>query len=280
MPVLTNITAQRRAERVNLHIDGDFWSGAPVAVVAEAGLKVGMELTDEALEELAERILVREAIESCLRRLALRGRTRRELAQGLKERKFDEHVAEQALDHLDRIGMLNDRPVAQLRVESLITRGAGPRKIAMELGRVGVDPDLRSEVMEELITHERLVTASAAIVHRRFGAPPYPREVHARADRWMRAQGHSQDVIADVIGRPEEREAEADEGEDVFRSDPRPVRPRKDVDALALLRRKYPRAHRDSGENRRAVAFLQRRGVGYEEIRQAIESLAAEDEAA
>lgn len=274
VPTVTNITPQRRPERVNIHIDGEFWSGAPVALLVEAGLKVGRVLSEGELDALAEQILVREAIESCLRRLALRGRTRRELSQGLRERKFEDHIAEQALAHLDAIGMLDDYPVARLRAESLQARGAGTRKISMELGRLGIDPDVREQVIAEVVTHAAQIEAAGRVVQRRFGAPPYARPDHARAERWLRAQGHGQEIISELVGRPAPAEESGDPDEDASAA-----RPAREVDAVALLRRKYPRAHTDSTQHRRAVAFLQRRGVGYEEIRQAVEAL-ADDEAA
>jgi len=271
MPRVTAISAQRRAERVNIHLDGEFWRGAPVALIVDAGLKVGRELSDDEVVQLAEQILVREAMESCLRRLALRGRTRRELAQGLRERKFGDDIAESALSRLDDLGMLDDLPVARQRAETLILRGAGPRKISAELSRLGIDADLREQVMADVVTHEALSAAAGAVVRRRFGDPPYQRDVHMRADRWLRAQGHGADLVAELIGRPlaADDEVVAPDEDQAFSARGR----KPPEDPVALLRRKYPRAHTDGGERRRATAFLQRRGMDYDAIRLAIEEL-------
>ena len=81
------------------------------------------------------------AREICLRQLAVRPRTRAELATALRRRGISDETAAEVLDRYDEVGMIDDAAFARAWVTSRHHgRGLARRALANELRRKGVDP--------------------------------------------------------------------------------------------------------------------------------------------
>ncbi|WP_425296573.1 recombination regulator RecX [Nocardia abscessus] len=82
---------------------------------------------------------VEQAKEACLRLLAVRARSRAELAQRLAAKGYSAEVSEQALDRLTDVGLIDDAAFAEQWVHSRHTfSGKGKQALAQELRRKGV----------------------------------------------------------------------------------------------------------------------------------------------
>ncbi|HEY0696454.1 MAG TPA: regulatory protein RecX, partial [Micromonospora sp.] len=82
------------------------------------------------------------AREICLRQLAVRPRTRAELAGAMARRGISEKVAEEVLDRYDEVGIIDDAAFARAWVSSRHHgRGLARRALANELRQRGVDGD-------------------------------------------------------------------------------------------------------------------------------------------
>nr|WP_228807043.1 recombination regulator RecX [Nocardia cyriacigeorgica] len=85
---------------------------------------------------------VEQAKDACLRLLAVRARSRAELAQRLAAKGYPAEVSEQALDRLAEVGLIDDAAFAQQWVQSRHTySGKGRQALAQELRRKGVSQD-------------------------------------------------------------------------------------------------------------------------------------------
>jgi regulatory protein len=84
----------------------------------------------------------------CLQLLTARPRTRDELKKALLRKEIDAELAEQVLGRLDDVGLIDDKAFAEMWVRSRHTyRGMGPRALAVELRRRGVDNDVTAEAV-------------------------------------------------------------------------------------------------------------------------------------
>ncbi|KIA60303.1 recombination regulator RecX [Nocardia vulneris] len=84
---------------------------------------------------------VEQAKEACLRLLAVRARSRAELAQRLAAKGYTADVTDRALDRLTEVGLIDDAAFAEQWVHSRHTfSGKGKQALAQELRRKGVDP--------------------------------------------------------------------------------------------------------------------------------------------
>lgn len=91
------------------------------------------------------------AREICLRQLAVRPRTRAELAAALAKRDVAADVAEAVLDRYDEVGIIDDAAFARAWVSSRHHgRGLASRALSQELRRKGVDQEVVTEALAEL----------------------------------------------------------------------------------------------------------------------------------
>ncbi|GAA1634303.1 regulatory protein RecX [Catellatospora bangladeshensis] len=91
------------------------------------------------------------AREICLRQLAVRPRTRAELAAALAKRDVAADVAETVLDRYDEVGIIDDAAFARAWVSSRHHgRGLASRALSQELRRKGVDQEVVTEALAEL----------------------------------------------------------------------------------------------------------------------------------
>lgn len=86
-----------------------------------------------------------------LRQLAAAPRTRKQLADKLRERGCDDEVATAVLDRLEEVGLVDDEAYADTVVRSSQTkRGLARRAIAQELRRKGVDNDVIRDQLDAI----------------------------------------------------------------------------------------------------------------------------------
>jgi len=167
---ITAISVQvRNKSRVNVSVDGRYRFSLEIQQLAELGLRVGAEFTEEELTALEEeskfgKVYVR-ALEYCL----TRPRSRRELGDYLyrktrskrgKEGQILEGIspelAERVRARLDEKGYLDDERFARFWVENRnVRKGSSMRKLQSELSAKGVE---RSIVDSVLVASDRTDT--------------------------------------------------------------------------------------------------------------------------
>ena len=105
-----------------------------------------------------------QARDICLRLLALRPRTRAELATALRRRSVPEDVAESVLERYGEVGMIDDAAFAEAWVTSRHHgRGLARRALAYELRRKGVDNSTVSEALDQLDPDTEQETAETLV---------------------------------------------------------------------------------------------------------------------
>jgi regulatory protein len=118
----------------------------------------------------ADRNPVAAAREICLRQLAVRARSRAELAATLRRRHVDDVVAEAVLDRLTEVGLIDDDAFAAAVVSSARdNRGLARRGLAAELRRRGVDAEVASSALA-VVDHAEEESAARDLVGRRLRA--------------------------------------------------------------------------------------------------------------
>jgi regulatory protein len=161
---ITAISVQvRNKSRVNVSVDGRYRFSLEIQQLAELGLRVGAEFTDEELTALEEeskfgKVYVR-ALEYCF----TRPRSRRELNDYLyrktrskrgKEGQILEGIspelAERVRSRLDEKGYLDDEKFARFWVENRnVRKGSSARKLKSELQAKGVEQSIVEMVLSD-----------------------------------------------------------------------------------------------------------------------------------
>ncbi|MPZ25122.1 MAG: RecX family transcriptional regulator [Micromonosporaceae bacterium] len=120
------------------------------------------------------------AREICLRQLAVRPRTRADLATALRRRGVDDRVAAEVLDRYDEVGLIDDAAFARAWVSSRHQgRGLARRALGSELRQRGVAADAVGEALGQLDDETEAETARA-LVERRLRTATGPPEAIVR----------------------------------------------------------------------------------------------------
>lgn len=183
-PVVTALRELARG-RVEIELDGAAWRVVPVDAAVRAGLRVGGVLDRRALERELER---GEALTRATRALAHRDRSRTALRERLEGAGIGAAAAEEALDALERAGVVDDRRMAAGRAAALAERGYGDEAIRADLAQSGVAAELVAEALAELEPERERAQALAA----RRGAD-------ARTARWLASRGFDETSIEDAV---------------------------------------------------------------------------------
>jgi regulatory protein len=117
--------------------------------------------------EQSERPPAEVARDICLRHLAVRPRTRAELATVLRRNGVAPEVAAEVLDRYDDVGIIDDEAFARAWVTSRHHgRGLARRALAGELRRKGVDDAAVGEALDELDDATEEATARVLVERR------------------------------------------------------------------------------------------------------------------
>ncbi|MEV0897357.1 regulatory protein RecX [Actinoplanes sp. NPDC049802] len=161
------------------------------------------------------------AREICLRQLAVRPRTRAELAKALVRKEISEEVIAEVLDRYDEVGIIDDAAFARAWVSSRHHgRGLARRALANELRQRGVDAEVASEALEA-VDEEAEAAAARALVDRRLRtASGAPEAVFRRLVAMLARKGYPAGIaIRAVKDALAARDAEAAEFADAIDAD-------------------------------------------------------------
>jgi regulatory protein len=133
---------QRHPSRVSIFVDGAFVLGVEGAVAVALGLRVGQPMGEMRLREVAQAEEIRQAIDLALQFLGYRARSRAEVRRRLARKGYEEEIVDQVIERLSQGGLLDDSQFTEAWVRARTTgRAMGPRRIAWELRRKGVDAE-------------------------------------------------------------------------------------------------------------------------------------------
>jgi regulatory protein len=145
--------------------------------------------------------------------LAVRPRTRAELAKVLVRKEISDEVIAEVLDRYDEVGIIDDAAFARAWVSSRHhSRGLARRALANELRQRGVDAEVASEALETLDEDEEADTARALVDRKLRTATGTPEAVFRRLVGMLARKGYPAGVaIRAVKDALAARDAEAAE---------------------------------------------------------------------
>jgi regulatory protein len=140
------------------------------------------------------------AREICLRLLAVRPRTRAELAKALARRQLSGEVIAEVLDRYDEVGIIDDVAFARAWVSSRHHgRGLGRRALANELRQRGVDAEVASEALDTLDADQEAATARALVDRKLRTATGTPEAIFRRLVGMLARKGYPAGVAIRAV---------------------------------------------------------------------------------
>jgi SOS response regulatory protein OraA/RecX len=180
-PRITALRPEPRG-RVAVELDGERWRTVPVDVAAAVGLAVGRELDRSALRELRRALRRSEALRTATKALRYRDASAQRVTERLAA--VAPAARAQALEVLERAGLVDDARFAERRADALAERGFGDEAIRHDLEHQGVPAEFREQAVAALAAErERAV----AIVARRGPG--------LKTARYLAGKGFGEDAI-------------------------------------------------------------------------------------
>jgi SOS response regulatory protein OraA/RecX len=187
-PVVTALHEKPRG-RVEVQLDGAAWRLVPTEAVVRTGLFVGRALDRETARTLGRELRRADALARAARALRPRDRSRRALEDRLTEAGVPVRARDEALETLERVGLVDDARVAAARARSLADRAFGDAAIRFDLEHEGVAGELVEGAIAGL---EPERDRARALVERR-GADP-------KTARWLASKGFDASSLEDALG--------------------------------------------------------------------------------
>jgi regulatory protein len=194
VPEITGL--RERRGRARIWVDGEFWAEIDADVAAERGLREGVALGLEELEEVrvaGERAL---AMNRALHFLGYRARSRREVRERLQRYGYGEETVEVVVGRLEELGYLDDEEFARAAAREKARR-YGPRRVLGELRRSGVDAELAQGVVDDEFAQRSELEEARSLAARRYnrgGSDAEARRVYG----FLMRRGYSAEVCAEV----------------------------------------------------------------------------------
>ena len=144
----------KNPDRVNVFVNNRFSFSLDISQVVDLGVKKGLVITPEQLEEFKKASefgkLYQRALEWVLMRPHSKKETRDYLYKKVHDRKLDKSYIDLIIERLESKGYINDRKFAEYYAENrFVKKGVSRRRLEMELMKKGVSSDITSEVLSE-----------------------------------------------------------------------------------------------------------------------------------
>jgi SOS response regulatory protein OraA/RecX len=180
---------ERPRGRVEVDLDGRSWRIVPADAVVRTGLTVGRALDRETARDLARELRLSKALTVALRALRHRDHSRSRLEARLAGRGTSTATVEDALETLERAGLVDDARVGTARAEQLAGRGFGDAAIRFALEGEG----LAAEVVDDALAILDPEPERARRLLDARGRTP-------KTVRWLAAKGFDAAMLEDLDG--------------------------------------------------------------------------------
>ncbi len=194
---ITALTAQKRnPQRINVYLDGEFAFG--LSRLAAAWLQVGQELSDEKVASLQAQDADEVVYQQALRLLEFRPRSATEIRRHLSKKGIEEPLIVEALERLQRSGLVDDDRLAQAWVENRSAfRPRGRRALAAEMRQHGLPDQAIQDALQGL--DEAPLALEAARKHaRRLSGLEWP-DFQRKLSGFLARRGFSYDAAGPVV---------------------------------------------------------------------------------
>lgn len=212
---ITSIT-KKNGTRWQIEVDDEYWAILDAEIIVNQHLKVGVELTEERMEEILRAADFRRARERALYLLDYRDHSRGEIVEKLS-RNVDRVIAEEVADKLCELGLIDDGTYAKkLARHFLLTKKYGVRRAEFEMRRKGIDGRLAAEAVAEVEPDEDLLEELALKKYGRYLEDDPDGKGRDKAIRGLMRLGHGYyEAEAAVDAAAARLEADTDEPEDL-----------------------------------------------------------------
>lgn len=204
MKKITKISIQQNGERYNLFLDEEFFCGITEDTLVKLKLKKGMEVDEEALEEIVKEENNNKCFNYAVFLLGKRNYFEKVLVEKLKAKEYEDEAIHFALEKLYGYGYLNDTRLTEAFVKDKKRFSKkGPRYIANALKFKGVDGDVIKQAIEDHYQDDEAFENCKSLLekkieyYKRKSADHYT--LKGKLYAFLAQRGYSSDVIKKAV---------------------------------------------------------------------------------
>lgn len=201
--LVTDRKEQRKAGRVSISVDDEFWCGMPAHVADELGIQIGVEVDDALLDTWARRVAEQDLMETIAGYITHRSRSESEVrdrlldrARKLGEKGLPEVALDAVIERSKEYGWIDDTAFVAEAIQGERAHGRSRRMSSQRLRRYGLTAEQIREGLDEYYPDE-----DEADVARQWAATR--RSTPERLTRQLAARGFSWGVIQQVLNDDE-----------------------------------------------------------------------------
>lgn len=202
---ITKVEKQEKRDRYNVYADGKFLTALDALVLADSNVREGEIITNSELEKLLQRDRFAKALTKAYSLLSRRPHASTELSRKLRERRYPKELIEEVLEHLTRLGYLDDATFAREWVRQRGT-SRGPRVLRAELRQRGVTDEAAAAALKDLDDPTEVIRNLAEKRLHRFRNET-PEKAREKTIAFLQRRGYAFGEIRPVLDemKPSER---------------------------------------------------------------------------
>ena len=176
-------------------------------VVSDLGLYSGKTVSPEALAQIRDASSLSRCKQRALRIIGARPMSCKEMFDRLREKGESPENAEQTVEWLTEMRLLDDVQYAAMCVRHYAAKGFGPGRIRNELYRRGIDRELWDDALEELPEQDDQIDR---LLRKKLRAAEPDRDALRKAADYLYRRGFRREEISAALERYQmEQEAES-----------------------------------------------------------------------
>ncbi len=195
------MTCKKNKNRVNVYADNSFVFACDKETAVLNGLKKGLTLDDETINNIKEEDINRLAFSKALSYVARKMRSFKEVEDKLKQLGFKSHDISSAINKLCEYGYIDDEIYAKTYAQELAQR-YGQKVVQYKLIQKGIEKDIAKKYSYEYTSADVLKEHLSRLDKKYSSEEPYKRK--QKTIRSLLAKGFSYDEIKSVLGEVEE----------------------------------------------------------------------------
>ena len=198
MKTITELKVQEKnKKRVSVFLDGEFYCGMGLFTVMQNRLKVGEQVDEKRLAEIAAEDNYSEALDKALNYIAKAMHTKMQVIVYLKKKEYDGKTIARVIDKLQEYGYIDDEMYAKKFAEER-SRREGKRKIALELKVKGIDPKISETVLDDEFSEDE---GCRRVAEKYLKGRPLDRELKQKCYRYLLSKGFDYDVAKSTLDK-------------------------------------------------------------------------------
>ncbi len=198
--IITDISPQKKGERVNIFIDHKFAFGLSLELKYNYSLKIGNEISKDFIEDILKEEEGRKAINDALNFLSYRQRSEKEVRDKLEEKAYEENYIKKAIDFCKNQNYIDDEAFAISFVNDKINLNQlGSYRLQRELRQKGISDHIISNVLVE--DQEDEYERALEVAKKKY--PSYkndrPDAIYRKLGGFLQRKGYSFDIVNTIL---------------------------------------------------------------------------------